>query len=79
MNLRYEVCSDETHSWIVLDGGIGTLKTIPIGTEAGIPLTHLPVDPSIKNFPRQLLPEPLHHYGLQVFIQHKFMGDRNTK
>jgi hypothetical protein len=41
MNLRYEACSDETHSWIVvLVGGIGTLKTIPIGTEAGIPLHH---------------------------------------
>jgi hypothetical protein len=74
--------TDETHSWtVVLVGGIGTLKTFPIGTEAGIPLTYLPVDPPHKELPWAAAAgttAPLWLSGLHPAQIHGLKGDRNT-
>jgi hypothetical protein len=46
-----------------------SLKIFPMGTvEAGIPLTYQLMDPLCKELPGPLL-EPLHHHGLDVFVQ----------
>jgi hypothetical protein len=63
-----EVCSNETCSRIVLGEGIEAIKNCLHGGEASIPLTYPPMNPLHKDLPG-LLVEPLHHHGLDVFLQ----------
>jgi hypothetical protein len=48
------------------------LKTVPMGTEAGIQLTHHPMELLHKELPGLLL-EPLHCHNLYVFVQPESM------
>jgi hypothetical protein len=45
-----------------------SLKIVPTGVEAGIPLTHQPMEALRKEIP-ELLPESQHHHSLDVFIR----------
>jgi hypothetical protein len=44
----YEACSDETLSETFLFDGVETIEVAFVGIEAGIPLTHQPMDPLRK-------------------------------
>lgn len=41
---EYEACSNKTSSGIVVSKGVEAVKIVPIGIEAGISLTHQPMD-----------------------------------